>query len=220
MQPPYVFSTKDLTNWRTFQQTIYPNPQDIPATCIINTFNVPFARTNIFKFSFLPRAIRPWNRLPSFAVNSDLDIAAFEVLVKKMQFSYAVHIYTNLQVALMIKVKWRQARFTFWYISRPWLVLTTTWNDQVWGKVEDASIWRWIFNFLSKHPHYSCQFRFWNVDTHFPCWTTWNNLEIIRITTSSLLIKLPNMEIKHRQSEGYVNENFHFKMAVFILEDV
>lgn len=49
-----------------------------------NHFNVPFVRTNIFKFSFLPRAIRLWNRLPSFAVNSNLDIAAFEVLVKEM----------------------------------------------------------------------------------------------------------------------------------------
>ena len=47
-------------------------------------FNVPFARTNIFKFRFLPRAIRLWNRLPSFAVNSNLDMAAFEVLVKEI----------------------------------------------------------------------------------------------------------------------------------------
>ena len=47
-------------------------------------FNVPFARTNIFKFRFLPRASRLWNRLPSFAVNSNLDMAAFEVLVKEI----------------------------------------------------------------------------------------------------------------------------------------
>ena len=47
-------------------------------------FHVPFARTNIFKLSFLPRAIRLWNRWPSFAVNSNLDIAAFEVLLKEI----------------------------------------------------------------------------------------------------------------------------------------
>ena len=49
------------------------------------------------------------------------------------------------------------------------LILTTTWNDQIWGHLEDESTWRSIFNFLSKYLHRSHQFYSCNVDSYSHC---------------------------------------------------
>ena len=46
--------------------------------------NIPYARTNIYEFSFLSRAIKPWNSLPnSLFLNTD-NIEAFEAKIKDM----------------------------------------------------------------------------------------------------------------------------------------
>ena len=66
------------------------------------------------------------------------------------------------------------------------LVLTTTWNDQIWGHVEDESTWRRIFNFLFNCPHRSHQFYSWIAHSHFPSRTTWSNRKIITITGNNI----------------------------------
>ena len=66
------------------------------------------------------------------------------------------------------------------------LVLTTTWNDQIWGHVEDESTWRRIFKFLFKYPHRSHQFYSWIAHSHFPSRTTWSNRKIITVTGNNI----------------------------------
>ena len=66
------------------------------------------------------------------------------------------------------------------------LVLTTTWNDQIWGHVEDESTWRRIFNFLLNCPHRSHQFYSWIAHSHFPSRTTWSNRKIITVTGNNI----------------------------------
>ena len=66
------------------------------------------------------------------------------------------------------------------------LVLTTTWNDQIWGHVEDESTWRRIFNFLFNCPHRSHQFYSWIAHSHFPSRTTWSNRKIITVTGNNI----------------------------------
>ena len=66
------------------------------------------------------------------------------------------------------------------------LVLTTTWNDQIWGHVEDESTWRRIFKFLFKCPHRSHQFYSWIAHSHFPSRTTWSNRKIITVTGNNI----------------------------------
>ena len=53
--------------------------------------NIPYARTNIYKFSFLPRAIRLWNRIPNSLINSN-NIEAFKATIKEiMEFAFSFH---------------------------------------------------------------------------------------------------------------------------------
>ena len=66
------------------------------------------------------------------------------------------------------------------------LVLTTTWNDQIWGHVEDESTWRRIFKFIFKCPHRSHQFYSWIAHSHFPSRTTWSNRKIITVTGNNI----------------------------------
>ena len=66
------------------------------------------------------------------------------------------------------------------------LVLTTTWNDQIWGHVEDESTWRRVFNFLFNCPHRSHQFYSWIAHSHFPSRTTWSNRKIITVTGNNI----------------------------------
>ena len=44
------------------------------------TFLVPYARTNLYKYSFFPSAIRAWNGLPELARKTS-DLAEFKSLV-------------------------------------------------------------------------------------------------------------------------------------------
>ena len=43
-----------------------------------------------------------------------------------------------------------------------------------------------VFNFLSKCPHHSLQFYSWNVDSHFPCRTTWSNRKLFIVTGNNI----------------------------------
>ena len=46
---------------------------------------VPFARTNVFKFSFVPRAMVAWNSQPQALIDICYDAKAFEDEIKKFQ---------------------------------------------------------------------------------------------------------------------------------------
>ena len=45
--------------------------------------NIPYARTNIYKFSFLPKAIKLWNSLPNALILDSKNVVAFEVNIKE-----------------------------------------------------------------------------------------------------------------------------------------
>ena len=45
--------------------------------------NIPYARTNMYKFSFLPRAIKLGNSLPNALILDSKNIVAFEAKIKE-----------------------------------------------------------------------------------------------------------------------------------------
>ena len=44
-------------------------------------FNVPFAKTDVYKNSFIPKVVRLWNRLPQSAIDKRVDLDTFKHVI-------------------------------------------------------------------------------------------------------------------------------------------
>ena len=80
---------KHLKSRREAATTCLFNPKGGRVICTKH-LSVPYARTNIYKFSFLPRATRLWNSLPNSLINSN-NVETFEATIKEMEFSFSFH---------------------------------------------------------------------------------------------------------------------------------
>ena len=84
------------------------------------------------------------------------------------------HKFAYLKMKNSIFARFGRAFFIFWHFEDV-LVLSTTWNDLFFSCVDDVSIWRQMFNFVSLCPKRLFQFNSRTVKTHFSSITTLNN---------------------------------------------